>query len=228
MTDHIETLHQQRQKEIAATAAAFAKLELLVAESDEGEMPEAAAQPIMVAVEKVASVGALSELDSLLTEHLVEVEAPLERSIETAGIAPEVQDAPPTVPAANMTTETVARENALETSMSQEDELTGLEAELLADLVAVAASAQVYAEQSSTVNFGSASPRTQAGSRARSEQNRRAYEKKRAGAKQYEKPSEMTEDERAAHLKKQRAAQREREYAQRKAKRAAAKMKASS
>ena len=202
MTNQSDALHQECQQEIAATDAALAELEALIAKNGEEEVPEAAT----MVVAPVAAGDWQSELTSLLNERIDMVEAPLERLIETA-VAP-------------------VAESAAVTSMSIVEGLTEFENELLAELNAAVASADAYARQSSTVDFGGTSrTRTQEASRARSEQNRRAYEKKQPCAKRYEKPSEMTDEERAAHLKDQRAAQREREYAQRKARRAAAKTK---
>ncbi|GAB1380438.1 hypothetical protein [Pararhodobacter aggregans] len=95
-----------------------------------------------------------------------------------------------------------------------EDEIADLEAALLADLNACA---EEGAAASINVVIARTRPST-VGSIWRSKQNRLAYEKKRPTAKRYAKPSEMTDEDRAAHLR----AQRDRENIARNARRAAA------
>ena len=160
-------------------------------------------------------------LDDLLTENIIETPAPIETLIG--------------VVIASAADETVAADAGqlptLADCVSLEDEVSALEANLLAELVRATDAAQDYAAQASAIgvvstsqpSWGRLAGQFLRGQR-RSLQNRAAYEKKKPGARKYAKPLDMTDEERAAHEATQRKARKARELAQRKLKRAEAKV----
>lgn len=167
---------------------------------------------------------ALSTLDALLTESRIDMAAPIEQQIDIVIASTDeavVADDWPQPP--------------LGMCVSLEDEISGLEAELLAVMVSETDAAQVSAAQSSAIGVASIlqpSWGMLAGQahrdRCRSLQNRATYEKKKPGARKYAKPSDMTDEERAAHETAQRKARKARELEQRKLKRVADKVAKSS
>jgi|GEM_PF-5119758 len=113
-----------------------------------------------------------------------------------------------------------------------------MDADLLSELVLKIEQSEAYESQTTTLNVAAlrkgahaqeelleqvVDPKRGVNPYQRSIQNRRAYEKRRIATRRNDKPSHMTKEQREEHAKELRQAQREREYAARKAKRAAAK-----